>query len=78
MLLPTHSSGQLVAMIVLGLIEGVTEFLPISSSGHLIMATDALGLDSVGSAYEIVIPGETLSEAPDSGRGAGRMPAQRR
>jgi len=43
--------------VILGIIEGFTEFLPISSTGHLIVASEFLGIDqtAVTKAYEVII-----------------------
>lgn len=42
-------------VILLGLIEGLTEFIPVSSTGHLLLAGHFLGFDSPGRAFEVLI-----------------------
>jgi undecaprenyl-diphosphatase len=39
----------------LGLLEGLTEFIPVSSTGHLLLAGHFLGFESKGKTFEVVI-----------------------
>jgi len=45
---------------LLGLVQGLTEFLPVSSSGHLVIAQRLLGISETGIAFEIVVHLATL------------------
>ncbi|WP_230426449.1 undecaprenyl-diphosphate phosphatase [Paragemmobacter aquarius] len=40
---------------LLGLVEGLTEFIPVSSTGHLLLAGHFLGFESPGRTFEVVI-----------------------
>lgn len=42
-------------VIILGLIEGATEFIPVSSTGHILLAGHFLGFRSPGKTFEVLI-----------------------
>jgi undecaprenyl-diphosphatase len=41
--------------LLLGLLEGLTEFIPVSSTGHILLAGHFLGFESTGKAFEVLI-----------------------
>jgi undecaprenyl-diphosphatase len=47
--------------LILGMIQGLTEFLPVSSSGHLVLAQRLLGFDPPGVLLEAILHWGTLA-----------------
>jgi undecaprenyl-diphosphatase len=44
-----------ITAVLLGFLEGLTEFIPVSSTGHLLLAGHFLGFESAGKTFEVVI-----------------------
>lgn len=51
---------DIIKVIVLGLVQGLTEFLPVSSSGHLVLAAEILNFHEEGVAFEVFVHLGTL------------------
>lgn len=49
-----------VEAMILGLVQGLTEFLPVSSSGHLVLTQKLLGIDDKGVTFEVLVHFGTL------------------
>lgn len=47
--------GDMLEALILGLLEGFTEFIPVSSTGHLLLAGHFLGFESSGKTFEVLI-----------------------
>ena len=47
--------------LILGIVQGFTEFLPISSSGHLVLVQAILGIEQPGNEFEILVHLGTLA-----------------
>lgn len=45
----------IVQALLLGVLEGLTEFIPVSSTGHILLAGHFLGFDSTGKTFEVLI-----------------------
>lgn len=46
---------NIIEALFLGLIEGLTEFLPVSSTGHLLLVGHFLGFESTGKTFEVLV-----------------------
>ncbi|MDF1738564.1 MAG: undecaprenyl-diphosphate phosphatase [Verrucomicrobiales bacterium] len=51
---------DLLNAIILGLVQGLTEFLPVSSSGHLVLTQEILGVEDHGVTFEVAVHFGTL------------------
>ncbi|MDD7909815.1 MULTISPECIES: undecaprenyl-diphosphate phosphatase [Pseudovibrio] len=49
------TTETIIGALILGIIEGLTEFLPVSSTGHLLLVGHFIGFESEGRMFEVLI-----------------------
>ena len=52
--------GEFLKLMVLSVLQGVTEFLPVSSSGHLVLMKCSLGVEAPGESLEVLLHFATM------------------
>lgn len=50
----------MIEALILGIVQGLTEFLPVSSSGHLVLFHDVFGMNEGGLAFDVALHLGTL------------------
>lgn len=50
----------MIQSIILGVIQGLTEFIPVSSSGHLVLTPEILGWEPQSTTFDVILHGGTL------------------
>lgn len=51
---------SIIEAIILGIVQGLTEFIPVSSSGHLLLIHDAMGVQEHALAFDVALHAGTL------------------
>lgn len=48
-------SHSIISALILGIVEGLTEFIPVSSTGHILLTGHFLGFENTGKTFEVLI-----------------------
>ena len=57
---PAIAAMSAIEALLLGLVQGLSEFFPVSSSGHLLLLQELLGIHEEGILFEVAVHVATL------------------